>query len=558
MKKIVLVFLIMASVVYAITPPTVGDVYRDTKIKKQENETLKQIPGLKVKKYELPLSDDKGLKVFVKDYIIKGNTVFNSKKLLSLLDNFKNKTLTINQVKKVADIITKYYREQGFFVARAYIPVQKLDKENAVVKINILEGLYGEFKINNNSLIDNSVVDNYMNKLTKNNNVISISDLERQLLLLDELKGVQVLNTQIIPGSEIGEGDFIISLEKEPKYNGYFILDNYGNKYLGNYRMIARGYINSLNKKGDVLNLNSLVSNNKNLYNLSAIYNTPIGYDGLNFELGVSRTKYEIGKEFKSQNIVGNFNNLDIGISYPIITRMGHSLTTSLKYIHNNIKESNVVQSKKKNINSLKLSFNDILRTSIFNKNGVFNSSISFIKGNVSLENEDAKNDDTLLNTKGSYEKLEFLISQTQFLTSNIFTNLKFKAQKSFGKNLDGFEDISIGGISGVRAYNSSETSGDNGYVSSFEVFYQLPNLKKVRHNVSAFVDHGRVWFNEKNYTGSDNKRELNSLGLGYSIDYNNFSIKTSYARGFGKDKEYNEDINSTPDKFLFQVVGRF
>ena len=99
-----------------------------------------------------------------------------------------------------------------------------------------------------------------MDKLTKNSKLISISSLERQLLLIDELNGVKVTDTQITPGIEIGQSDFMITLKDEPKYNGYIIADNYGNKYTGRYRINAIGFVNSLNKTGTTFDVPVLIT----------------------------------------------------------------------------------------------------------------------------------------------------------------------------------------------------------------------------------------------------------------------------------------------------------
>lgn len=557
MNKIIVTTILTSSIILAATPPTSGDILRQVEPQTLQ-KGLKEIPSLKKKKFKVPIVDEKGVKIFVKDFTIKGNNTYSNETLLSLLDEFKNTKLTINQIKQAASVITKYYRDNGYFVARAYVPAQELNQKNAIVEIIVIEGVYGKSIIDNSSLIDDSIAQAYMDELFEDSNVISISSLERQLLLMDELKGVEVTNTQIVPGTKVGQSDFIVTLEDEPRYNGYVIADNYGSRYTGRYRVNVLGFVNSLNKRGDSLGISTLLSNTTDLKNARLSYDIPIGYDGLALNSSISKTKYEIGKEFESQNIHGDSWNFNTGISYPIIKQRVHTLDVSLNYAYNDITDNDNSQHKKKELNTVTLSLDDTLKTSFFNKAGILNSSISFTKGNLALNSNDARISDNVLNSEGDYEKINFSISQIQVLSPKVSVLLSLKAQKSFDKNLDGIEDIAIGGAWGARAYGSSEASGDNGYLTSLEFFYQLPNYKAGAHNISTFLDHGKVWFDENKIT-SLNDRVLNSIGLGYNLNYENFSLKATYAYGFGKDKTPTSDGDDTSlNRFYSQVVYRF
>jgi len=554
-NKIIVSTIVTSSIILAATPPTSGDILREVAPKKLQKD-LKTIPSIEVKKFKAPIVDTKGVKIEVKGFTIKGNSVYSSKLLLSLLDKYTNKKLTISQLQEAASVVTKYYREHGYFVARAYIPAQELQQTNAIVEIIVIEGLYGKFSVDNSSLVDSLILQNYLDKLTSQ--VISISSLERQLLLIDELNGAVVSNTQILPGTEVGQSDFTVTLGEEARYNGYAIVDNYGSRYTGRYRLNALGFVNSLNKRGDILGINTLVSNTANLKNLRLSYDTPIGYDGLELNFALSKTDYEVGKEFESQDIHGDSLSFNAGVSYPIIKQRAHTLNISLNYTYNDITDNDISQHKEKALNTFTLSLDDAIKTSFFNKEGLLYSTISITKGNLSLNTPDAKASDITLQSEGNYEKINFYISQTQFIVSDVSLVATLKGQKAFGKNLDGVEDISIGGALGARSYGSSEASGDNGYLTSLEVFYQLPNYKTANHNISAFIDHGKVWFDEDKTT-SLNDRVLNSIGIGYNINYKKLSLGITYAHGFGKDKTPTGNGNDTNlNRFFFQGIARF
>lgn len=50
------------------------------------------------------------------------------------------------------------------------------------------------------------------------------------------------------------------------------------------------------------------------------------------------------------------------------------------------------------------------------------------------------------------------------------------------------FEDLSVAGSNGVRAYEDSELSGDQGYVLSLDLIYTLPNVDQISHSHNTSI----------------------------------------------------------------------
>ena len=99
----------------------------------RDKNTLITIDGKK--EYEPIMVDDKsGKKVFIKDYIFELNDHVSSEYLSNMLNSYKNKELTFNEMLTIASIITKEYRNKGYFIARAYIPKQNIQENNNLLK----------------------------------------------------------------------------------------------------------------------------------------------------------------------------------------------------------------------------------------------------------------------------------------------------------------------------------------------------------------------------------------------------------------------------------------
>ncbi|MDD2698241.1 MAG: ShlB/FhaC/HecB family hemolysin secretion/activation protein [Arcobacteraceae bacterium] len=557
--SIITTTLLVGSSLLGATPPSSSDILRQAKpVTIEKKESI--IPEIKAPSYKAPMVADKGLKIGVKGFTISNNTVFSDKELQELIKEYVGKELTFNQLNEVASIITKHYRNKGYFVARAYIPAQELSKTDAIVEIAIVEGLYGNFTIQNSSLVQDKSLHGYMNKLT-NGEVISSKSLDRQMLIIDDLSGVSVTNIEILPGSEVGKSDFNIKTEAEPKYTGYAIADNYGSRYTGEYRLNVAGNINSLTKRGDTLGLSVLGSNTAEMKNGRLSYSTPLGYSGFTLDSSLAFTTYELGKEFENLDIKGKSTVFDIGVNYPIIKTRTHTLETSLIYtFKNSVDEDNYQANREKNINSAKLSLSDSLKTVFFGKSGMAKSSISLTAGKVNL-NDYAKTIDTI-NADGGYSKLNLSFSQNQSLTRNLSLLGSVSGQIALERNLDGGEDFSAGGAYGVRAYTDSELSGDKGYLASLELSYQLPVLKGINHSISTFLDHAKVWDNKEDVASvSPQSRLLSDVGVGYNLAYKDLSLKLSYAHGFGPKDERTptaDGTNTNLNRAFVQAMMRF
>ena len=558
-KKLLTLSFLTSSVLMAATPTT-GDILRQVEQPKLP-ETPKALPSVGAGEYKAPLSAKDDLKTFVKSFKFSGNTAVSSEVLSTLVKPYENKELGINGLKEVASIITKYYRDNGYFVARAYIPAQSM--ENGIVEIAIVEGTYGSFDMKNSSLVDTAEVQGFMDHL-KQGQIVSTMSLERQMLLINDLSGAQVTNAEVYPGQTVGTSDFRITVSPASKYNGYAILDNYGTRYTGENRLSAGISINSLSGIGDTLTFSTLLSNTRDLKNGRIAYDRPLGYSGLKGGISFSATDYTLD-EIDNYEGFGRTNSYNAYVSYPTIKTRAHTQTLEASYDHKDMKDSSgtpgSVDESKKQLDALTLRASDKSSTSLLNLPGSLYASAGYTIGHLGLKNDNAKaTDEAGLNTGGNYTKLTFNATHSQYLIENTNLQTTLKAQKSFGNNLDSSEDLSVGGSNGVRAYEDSELSGDQGYALSLDLIYALPKIDQISHNTSVFLDHARVWKNSTTFNAEDNIRNLNAIGVGYALSYQNFDLKATLAHGFGSESTptTEAEFSTNKNKFLVQGMMRF
>ncbi len=559
MMKRAITLSLLASVSLMAAAPTTGDILRQVEPPKVP-EIPKALPSVGAGEYKAPLSARDDVKIFVKSFKFSGNTAFDTETLSALVKPYENKELGINGLKEIASIITKHYRDNGYFVARAYIPAQSM--ENGIVEIAIIEGTYGAFDMKNSSLVDTAEVQGFMDHL-KQGQIVSTMSLERQMLLINDLSGAQVTNAEVYPGQAVGTSDFRITVSPTPKYNGYAIIDNYGSRYTGENRLSAGGYINSLTGIGDTLSITGLISNTADLKNIRAGYDRPLGYSGLKGGVSASITKYTLD-EIDNYEGFGQTNSYNAYVSYPTIKTRAHTQTLQLDYDHKDMKDSSgvpgSVRESQKSLDALTLKLGDRRDTSLLSLPGTLYAGIAATIGHIDMENDVAFANDAGLESAGNYMKANLNLTYSQYLIENTTLQTTLKAQKSFGNNLDSAEDISVGGSNGVRAYEDSELSGDQGYALSFDLIYALPHIQAMTHNATLFLDHAKVWKNDTTFNTDDNIRTLSAIGIGYALNYRNFDLKATFAHGFGEERSPSSEseFHTHSNKFLVQGLMRF
>jgi hemolysin activation/secretion protein len=189
--------------------------------------------------------------------------------------------------------------------------------------------------------------------------------------------------------------------------------------------------------------------------------------------------------------------------------------------------------------------------TVIYDKYTQIKITPSLTIGRLSFENDiDKQNDENGANTNGNFSKVNL------DLESNIMFNKKLRwkntvqLQYALGdKNLDGSEDMSIGGVGGVKFYPDAEESAENGYIFNTELIYSLPGYKEFNSQVGVFYDIGHVYMS-KNTTNEDS-RVLQDVGISYYATYKSFFMNAYLAYRVNNVHVTSEDDYCS--RFMFQ-----
>ncbi|MGS0895696.1 ShlB/FhaC/HecB family hemolysin secretion/activation protein [Burkholderia stagnalis] len=444
--------------------------------------------------------------MFVRAFALDGNTVFGNDELQRLVADLAGGTLGFADLQRVAARITDHYRRHGYVLARAYLPRQEID--GGVVRIEITEGRYGAITIRNHSRVLDVALRQPLSSL-HSGDVVRGSDLERSLLLLDDLAGVGARGT-LRPGETPGTTDLVVDADKGPFASGSLEFDNFGDVALGRYRAGGSVDVNSPLRLGDRLSLRGLVSNERQRY-YRAAYQVPVGPASTRVGVAYSSLRYRLGGAFSDLDSQGRASVQTAYVTQPLVRARNLSITAQIQYENKNLRDDYGVFDARRDKNVGLWTFGASGNSQDGWLGGGRNG-FSVMFGVGRLRSNDPFEANALKKSIGSFAKLNVSALRVQALGRRFELYAQFSAQLA-SRNLDESEKFSLGGPYGVRAYALGTGSGDQGWQAGAELRY----LVAPGWQLSTFVDAGRVQADKHPWTHERNVQHMQAGGVGAS-----------------------------------------
>jgi len=521
---------------------------------------LQKQPELNVPKAITPLRSDgevapKGtgrtdVRIAVKAIHVSGNSIYTASELEALVANLVGGEHSLDELNQGAARITAYYRERGYVVARAYLPEQ--DIRGGMVVIKVLEGIVGQQRIDNQSRLTDERANGYLGG--KSGDVLQSAPVDRTLLLLADTPGVGGARAILQPGASVGTSDLLIELIPSAAFVANVELDNYGNRYTGEYRLGAALALNSPLKIGDQLSMRALTSDQDLTYARIA-YSMPLGGDGLRVGAAYSDLGYRLGKEFAGLQAHGGAINSSLFATYPLIRSLSSNLYGALtwedKQLSDRTDVPSTVSDKHVQLASVGLagSHQDALGGA-----GVTAFDLSYVTGELGMDAVSLAADAASARSNGSFMRLTYSVSRLQRLSDSNILSLAFSGQQA-GKNLGSSEKFILGGATGVRAYPQGEGSGDEGWMANLELRHSF--TKELQGVV--FYDAGSATISRNAFAAGANNRTLAGAGVGITMQYGMVQFKTSVAWRTAGGQAQSEPPSANHDPRLWvQLSGQF
>ncbi len=455
---------------------------------------------------------------------IEGMSVFEKTRFEALYQDKIGTEVSAALLWDLAGSISKTYKDEGYFLSRAYVPAQKADAGR--IHIKVIEGYIGAVEIAGKNQ-DDHLVQEIISDITAQR-PIKAQYLESQILRLNDLYRLN-FKAVLAKSDTVSDGAVILRLEQEKPLSPQITLTthNYGSRFVGPYRggvTLEHSFIDY--HKTTLSTQAALPNANDDLLLGSVAHHIQIT-PSVELDFLFSATKSTTGYTLEDREIKSNSLLWGIGASWRPIRQRNKNLTLSarLDSLNSNTDTFGTPLTRDR-IRTFRLGatydFTDpyqgrnLISLDVSKGLGIFDGSD---EGDLNLSRADAN---------PNFTKLDAYYGRQDYLGNSLFLNTSLAGQWA-SSSLFSSEEFGYGGQSFGRAYDSSEITGDHGIAASAELSYAgLKPIKNHQINPYLFYDIGKVW-NKGN--AAIDQISAASAGFGTKIHHNDgFIFDTALA----------------------------
>lgn len=421
------------------------------------------------------LADVPGLKVQVDRFVIEGNELLTDAELIGLLTDYLARPVGVRELRQASDQVGSAYRQAGW-VARVFLPAQ--DITGGMVRIRVIEGRRGALTVASSDpvLVPELRIRGLLDAAVVPGQPINLNELDRAQLLISDLPGVTA-STALSAGANDGTTDVTVELTPSPRYAGAITLDNTGSRSTGSERLALNWVMGNPFRRGDQLTIDAMHTRGVDF--IRAAMSAPVGDQGLQLSGFASTMRYAVvAPELVNLDSQGNASTAGASLEYPLIRARAGNL-----YLQGKVERLSFENRASGTVQSDYVIYQRqvTLRGNRFDAQGSSQFSLTRATGKPAIAFGSSV-------PEGRYHLWDFSAQRVQQLSGGMTGTLRASAQFS-DDDLDSSRNVSLGGDSGVRAYPTGESSGEQGRQLTLELAKPLPNGLRL----TGFYDWGDV-----------------------------------------------------------------
>lgn len=507
-----------------------------------------------------PQGADK-VKFVLKDMKVEGAHDVDAGDIKAIYAGDVGKTVTLQRVYDIANKITLLYRDRGYILSRAVVPPQEIDGGH--VRIQIVEGFVTHYQVKGDVPAGlKAKVEDYAQRLM-GKGTVSAPNLERYLLLMNDLPGVRVRSILSPSANTPGGADLTLVVEQR-KAEFLVGMDNFGNSYLGPVRYSAGAQLNSVFGEPGQINANVLLVPDHNEIQYYALgYQNFIGSEGTRAGITASYTKTEpslpdgLGGALDPE---GQSYSFTASVLHPFVRSRAMNVNGGLSFEWNeNTTEYGPGLAAIETDDDTRVIRATGDMTYLDNWHG-FNSGRIVLSQGIEGLGSSETGDSNLSRPAGEadFTKVNAEITRLQRIYGPINAFIGLNGQWSDDALLSS-EEMGLGGPDYGRGYDLSEITGDRGLAGKAELSWREQMGYKYLDTLEpyAFYDLGAVW-NKDPGAGLSGKASLASTGIGVRATINNnLRADTFLAKPLTRDVPSRGD-DSDDWRWKFSITSNF
>jgi hemolysin activation/secretion protein len=170
--------------------------------------------------------------ILIQKIEVFGSTIFKPEEIEKLTRPLEGRSVTLQELRELAEKITELYLDRGYITSRAILPPQTLT--GGLVKIQIIEGRLATVQIEGNKHLNASYISS---RIRLGASVpLNPSKLEDQLRLLRLDPLLENVEASLRAGEKEGESILIVRIVEANRFGSSFSIDNYSPPSVGSER----------------------------------------------------------------------------------------------------------------------------------------------------------------------------------------------------------------------------------------------------------------------------------------------------------------------------------
>ncbi|MBI1326165.1 MAG: BamA/TamA family outer membrane protein [Alphaproteobacteria bacterium] len=457
--------------------------------------------------------------VTLREIHFEGVTVYGPGQLKPLYADKIGEKIALTEVFAIANELTLKYRNDGYVLTQVVVPPQTID--NGIVRLQVVEGFIDKVSVQGDESNGAQLVRDLASKLS-NTGPVNIRELERSLLLINDLPGVSARSV-LSPSRDVtGAADLTIFIDRDP-YDGLVAADNYGSKYLGAFQTSGALTLNSPFGWNEAITIQAAVTpsygDKMELGYVALGYSQPLNAHGTSLELAASMSTTAPGYTLEEFDVEGQSGFISVGLRQSIIRTRELNWSARLSFDARDVETKNNVDpiTKDDRIRALRVGTRASFLDSFLGL-GMNTWDLEISHGlDVFNSSHDGDADLSRLEAEDNFWKVEAEMQRLQRLYGPINLLVGVKGQWATDA-LYSSEEMGLGGFATGygRGYDPSEISGDDAVAAKVEIQFnnalQFPFVETSQ--LYGFYDVGTVW--NKDAATTDIKRDsIASTGVG-------------------------------------------
>ncbi|MCZ6665622.1 MAG: hypothetical protein O7B81_09975 [Gammaproteobacteria bacterium] len=490
-----------------------------------------------------------------------GNEALPAEEFRPLWSKMVGREISIIDLYEIAALVTVFYRSKGYILSRAIVPPQEI--ENGVVEIEVIEGFIDNVVIEGDADASAFQIKRKIDGI-KASKPLHVRDIERYLLLLNDLPGVSVASVVRPSLLTPGASELVIIMEETP-VSGSLSLDNLGTRFIGPFEQSVTLRFSNLFDVYDSTDFRIVKAHNngvkgpRELRFFSVSHSELLTAEGTTISLIGSRILTNPRSTLKVLEIEGRSTQLAVSLTHPFVRSRSENFAVriGLTYLDSEIEtRGDLTQDDRTR-------WWNVLASSDFvdQFRGVNLLQLEYQQGINIFGNRKSSREDAVsrVNGRSDFSLLTADILREQDLGLGWSLLAEISGQYSFSQLLAA-QEFGFGGSQFGRGYDPSEISGDSGIASKLELrFGRGTDLDFLEtYQLFGFIDFGAVWRIDKDRLPGGVRDSAYSGGVGVRV---NFSPKVfgslEIAQPLSRRPTSSRDDLKRQPTLLFRITSR-